>query len=491
MNMAEKNVRDLKDLIGTSEEICNLLYEHNVGNCRSRVTGLGTEMYLEFLKFAVYLADADTILSEHEKQCIEDYLKYTVDDEILLDIKQKNGIDTRYHKEIPAIMKYAVLADAGRKIPRDRFHNQKAQILFDTYNLFGQTIVANKEEMNEAAVKRLTKYIQMLEKFLKDYGVFFTSSQKFYKVANDKKKGILKTEKKENAPKEISEETKEQQEVELSPEERIEKALESLDALVGLEGVKEEVHSLVNLMKVRKLREANGLKNTSMSMHMVFSGNPGTGKTTVARMISEIYSALGVLETGQLVEVDRSGLVRGFIGQTATRVQEVVDEAIGGILFIDEAYSLCVGKGEGDFGQEAIDTLLKAMEDHREDLVVIVAGYPDLMEEFLDSNPGLKSRFNKHILFEDYSPEEQLNILKNMCEKQDYVMTEEALSRAFAWMQKRWEQKVENFANARDVRNFMERAISCQATRVVQIQNPDKTALQTIEAADIDAVVNG
>ena len=265
--------------------------------------------------------------------------------------------------------------------------------------------------------------------------------------------------------------------------------METLDNLVGLEGVKEEVHSLVNLMKVRKLREEKGMKNTGISMHMVFSGNPGTGKTTVARMLAQIYEALGVLSGGQLVEVDRSGLVRGFIGQTATRVQEVVDESLGGILFVDEAYALCVGKGEGDFGQEAIDTLLKAMEDHRDDLVVIVAGYPDLMEEFLNSNPGLKSRFSKFVFFEDYTPEEQLKILKSMCKKQDYQLTKEAEERAYAWMQERFKNRSANFANARDVRNFMEKAISKQAGRIVEVQKPTKKMLATIELEDVEAVI--
>ena len=245
----------------------------------------------------------------------------------------------------------------------------------------------------------------------------------------------------------------------------------------------------MNLMKVRKLRAENGMKNSSVSLHMVFSGNPGTGKTTVARMLAEIYGALGVLKKGHLVEVDRSGLVKGFIGQTATRVQEVVDEAVGGILFIDEAYTLCVGKGEGDFGQEAIDTLLKAMEDNRDNLAVIVAGYPDLMEEFLNSNPGLKSRFNKFILFEDYSGQELLDILKQNCAKQEYKLSKQEETYCKKWMKQRVENKPDNFANARDVRNFLEKAISNQATRIVSVENPDKEVLQTIEKEDVETIV--
>ena len=176
--------------------------------------------------------------------------------------------------------------------------------------------------------------------------------------------------------------------------------MEQLNALVGLDAVKKDVKNLVNMMKVRKLREQNGLPVPPMSLHMVFTGNPGTGKTTVARLISGLYAAIGVLSRGQLVEVDRSGLVAGYVGQTALKTQQVIDSALGGVLFIDEAYSLSSG-GENDFGREAIETLLKAMEDHRDDLIVVVAGYDGPMESFLSSNPGLESRFNKYFRFPD------------------------------------------------------------------------------------------
>jgi len=224
---------------------------------------------------------------------------------------------------------------------------------------------------------------------------------------------------------------------------------------------------------------------SDVSKHMVFSGNPGTGKTTVARMLAEIYKYMGVLKKGQLIEVDRSGLVKGYIGQTATRTQEVIEEALGGILFIDEAYALTVNKGEGDFGQEAVDTLLKAMEDYRDELIVIVAGYTDLMDEFLSSNPGLKSRFSNYIVFEDYTADEMFQILEGMLKKQQYKLSDNAKIKAKEILNNLVLNKSENFANARDVRNFMEKAISNHAMRVVNIAEADELILSTIEAEDL------
>ena len=201
------------------------------------------------------------------------------------------------------------------------------------------------------------------------------------------------------------------------PKPDLDAALKTLDELVGLENIKANVRSLINFVKVRKLREENELPNAAVSLHMVFLGNPGTGKTTVARILAEIYHAVGALTKGQLVETDRSGLVAGYVGQTALKTTEIVKKAIGGILFIDEAYSLVPENASNDFGHEAIETLLKLMEDNRGDLVVIVAGYSGLMEKFIRSNPGLESRFNRYFFFEDYESAELFAIFSAMCEK--------------------------------------------------------------------------
>ncbi|SEP85762.1 ATPase family associated with various cellular activities (AAA) [Lachnospiraceae bacterium RM5] len=265
----------------------------------------------------------------------------------------------------------------------------------------------------------------------------------------------------------------------------IEAKLKEIDELVGLDGVKKQIHSLVNLLQVQKLREERGLKLPVISNHLVFTGNPGTGKTTVARKIAEIYKYLGILEKGHMIETDRSGMVAGYMGQTAEKTTEVINKAMGGILFIDEAYSLSNNKSEGDFGQEAIDTLLKAMEDNRDNLIVIVAGYPEPMEEFLDSNPGLRSRFNKHIEFEDYTVEQLNEIFHRLCSSQDYKIDEEAEEVLLKKINNMVENAGENFANAREIRNFFENVVSKQANRLVKEGVQDLDYLMLIKKDDL------
>ncbi len=270
---------------------------------------------------------------------------------------------------------------------------------------------------------------------------------------------------------------------EQKPAEPEEDPMETLDKLIGLESIKHDVKELTDFVKIQKLRQDQGLKSVPVSLHLVFTGNPGTGKTTVARILAKLYKQIGVLSKGQLVEVDRSGLVAGYVGQTALKTQEQITKALGGVLFIDEAYAL--SQKDDAFGQEAIDTILKAMEDHRDDLVVIVAGYTGPMEEFINSNPGLKSRFNKYIEFTDYSVDELEAIFDMNCKKYDYQVEEEAKKQVRALIVQRKLEKPENFANAREVRNLFEEIITNQARRVAAMEDPTQDDMMTIALQDL------
>ena len=273
------------------------------------------------------------------------------------------------------------------------------------------------------------------------------------------------------------------------PEKTLDELMDELNELVGLETVKSEVYSLSNLIRVRKLREERGFKQPNVSLHLVFTGGPGTGKTTVARLIAGIYHCLGALSKGQLVEVDRSGLVSGYVGQTAIKTRQVCESALGGVLFIDEAYSLTTHIGQNDFGMEAVDTVLKFMEDNRDDFVVIVAGYTDLMEQFLTSNPGLRSRFNKFIDFPDYTADELVDIFLLRCKSYKLEVEDEAIECVRTFFEERCTTRPEGFANARDARNYFERVLTQQADRLAPMESPTDEELMTITVADVIGVI--
>ena len=266
---------------------------------------------------------------------------------------------------------------------------------------------------------------------------------------------------------------------------------QELDELIGLEDVKAEVRSLANYVKVQKQRKDKGLKTPNLSYHLVFTGSPGTGKTTVARIVSRIYKDLGILKKGHLVETDRSGLIGQYVGQTAPRVNQMCDSALGGVLFIDEAYAITQSDAGADYGKEAVATLLKRMEDDRDRLVVIVAGYTNEMKKFIDTNPGLQSRFNRYIHFPDYTADELYRIFRMYLKKNQYAITKEAA----AFLKERLEYVVENkdrnFGNARYVRNIFEKAIQCQANRIAKAGKVSDQELVEITLADIKNAMAG
>ena len=295
------------------------------------------------------------------------------------------------------------------------------------------------------------------------------------------------------APQKITKQSEEKAdaapEEKIPPKEDMADLKEELSSYIGLAAIKTEVENLINMATVYGMRREHGLPTADMSLHMVFSGNPGTGKTMIARFMARVYHSLGILSKGQLVEVDRSGLVAGYVGQTAIKASKVLERAKGGVLFIDEAYTLTSKEGN-DFGYEAVDTILKAMEDNREDLVVIVAGYIDRMEGFIDSNPGLQSRFNKYLHFEDYSGEEMTDIFLMQCKKNCYTPDEEAVGAIREYLRMASEEAGE-FGNARGVRNVFEKVLSAQANRLAAMTEITREELMRITKEDVQIAAWG
>ncbi len=265
----------------------------------------------------------------------------------------------------------------------------------------------------------------------------------------------------------------------------LEKVMHELNELIGLEDVKKSVNELINLLKVQKIRTEKGLANIESSLHSVFMGPPGTGKTTIARLIGRIYKHLGYLEKGHLLETDRAGMVAGYVGQTAIRVNDLVNESVGGVLFIDEAYSLSSMDNGRDFGSEAVDALVKRMEDLRHQFVVIVAGYNEPMKMFIESNPGLRSRFNRYFSFDHFLPTQLYQIFELFCTKTDFIVSEDAKDKLLDTFEMLHEKRDEAFGNARVARNLFEICIQKQANRLVAIPELTEELLQTITEQDI------
>lgn len=362
---------------------------------------------------------------------------------------------------------------------------ENARLLYDAFNIYYEKGIAELEKKNfELAKRNILLAAETLLKLAKVSKGTLRSQR--LKRATDLMELAQKISL--NQQKETSSSATEDDDctVEGSEIEKIslDESLYRLNALIGLSSVKTQIKDWVEQIKVFKIRKDSGLSVPPMSYHLVFTGNPGTGKTTIARLIAQIYNALGITQTTNFVEVDRADLVAGYVGQTAIKTKEAINKARGGVLFIDEAYTLA-NKGNNDFGQEAIDTLLKIMEDSREDIVVIAAGYENLMEKFINSNPGLKSRFKTFIKFDDYVPDELYKIFMGYCKSEEYTVEASAQKMLMKLITNIYNNRSEDFGNGREVRNLFEKIVTKQSKRVAAIACPTKNDLMEIKMEDL------
>ena len=449
---------DIKNAFNSLLELCETMDNNAIGcSTFGKTISTANQLQIDFVTFCCLIINADNSINPTELSFLSDYFDFYTCSKDLINLK---NIKLPHVTEMP--LSFKVFVEADKKLKAVGSNAACSQLYFSLLYAFGMELMATDGETSEQEVSVFSAYLQQLKNYATTNSVSISDETVSVNNLLDDNKIVRMEE----------------------DSETLDSLLYQLNCLIGLDSVKNDIHSLINLVKVRRLKKERGFKLPTLSLHMVFTGNPGTGKTTVARLLAAIYCKMGLLSKGHLIETDRSGLIGGYVGQTAIKVKEVVDSALGGILFIDEAYSL-VGKGPNDYGLEAIETLLKAMEDHRKDFLVIVAGYPELMKGFISSNPGLRSRFNKYIHFQDYSSKELFEILIKLCSDNEVFLSEEAKQIASQVIDDYWQNKPVDFANGRDVRNYFEKMIVNQANRIASLTSITDEVLRTLTIEDV------
>ena len=487
----------LKNIINTC-----FLYADDVTNKKLTPpeVGLRDMLKYDFISYIGFLYESGSNSTSFSADFIRDYFSLYMTSDQFLKFHYEKCTGDKFINTVPRSLTYFAKADFSGMNRRTSEGFTISRYVVHAFGAVGREYISYAGA-SVTELSNMTNYSLMLDKYLQGLGLY--ASGKPYMMYDPKKGEGINLDKidfdsmediefnssgagdgngadsSDGAP------VVKRGAAEANKNKSLDELMEELNSLVGLDSVKQDLNNLINLIKVKKMREEREMKQPSISLHLVFSGNPGTGKTTVARLLAGIYKELGVVKKGQLVEVDRSDLVVGYIGQTASKTSKVIDSALGGVLFIDEAYTLTNSGDDKDFGQEAVDTLLKRMEDERDNLIVVVAGYTDPMDEFINSNPGLRSRFNKYIFFQDYTGEELYKIFLSMCRSQEYEPNPKAKKYVKDYLISRAEAHEDNFANAREVRNYIERCIERQANRIVKMKDVSDNKLREFTLADV------